>query len=166
VSAFDQAWSLIAAAEGDYANDPADPGGETRYGISKRAFPNEDIPHLTPERAQALFRKNYWEPMRCDDLPPGLAIALADAAFNQGTLAATEMLQQALPVKVDGVLGPMTLSLARCAGQRVITRLCRIRIHRYHDLAALRPYQRKFLTGWVERVLRVHAAALRLTEEA
>lgn len=40
---FDLAFEIIIGHEGGYVNDPRDPGGETRYGISKRAYPNEDI---------------------------------------------------------------------------------------------------------------------------
>ncbi len=166
MTVFDQAWLLVLAFEGGYSNDPSDAGGETRYGISKRAHPTEDVKGMTPERAKEIFRRDYWEPMHCDELPGPLALAVVDAAFNQGARPATEMLQDALGVKRDGILGPMTLRQARKAGQDVITRFCRLRINRYHDLAALRPSQRKFLGGWVERVLRVHRSAVEIERAA
>lgn len=165
-SSFERAWVLVLESEGGYSNDPADPGGETRFGISKRAYPNEDIKNLTVERAQELFRRDYWEPMHCDDMPASLALAVADAAFNHGPHAATEMLQDAVRVKRDGIIGPTTLRAVRRAGPDVVIRFCRLRVSRYHDLAAMRPYQRKFLAGWVDRVLRVHRAAVKLEEVA
>ena len=33
--------------EGGYVNDPTDKGGETNFGISKRAYPNLDVFNLT-----------------------------------------------------------------------------------------------------------------------
>lgn len=163
-SPFEHAWLLVLAAEGGYSNDPADPGGETRFGISKRAYPNEDIKNLTVARAQEIFRRDYWAPLHCDEMPAPLAIAVSDAAFNHGPHAAIEMLQEALGVKADGIIGHATLRAARAAGPDEVIRFCRLRISRYHDLAALRPYQRKFLSGWVGRVLRVHRAAVKLEE--
>jgi lysozyme family protein len=166
MTALDQAWVLVLQSEGGYSNDPADPGGETKYGISKRAYPTEDVKSLTVERAKEIFRRDFWDAMHCGEMPAALALAVADAAFNHGPRTATEMLQDALGVKRDGILGPTTLRHASHAGPDVVIRFCRLRVTRYHDLAALRPYQRKFLAGWVERVLRVHRAAVSLEVKA
>jgi lysozyme family protein len=164
--ALDQAWAVVMQSEGGYSYDPADPGGETNFGISKRAYPAEDIKGLTPERARELFRRDYWAPMRCDELPAPLAITVADAAFNHGLHAATEMLQEAVGVKRDGILGPITVRAARNAGADVVIRFSRIRINRFHDIAASRPVQRKFLAGWVERALRVYRTATLIERSA
>ncbi|KWT77357.1 glycosyl hydrolase 108 family protein [Candidatus Magnetominusculus xianensis] len=59
---------FVLDAEGGYVNDPDDPGGETKYGISKRAYPSLDIKSLTIEDAKRLYRRDYWGRASCDAL--------------------------------------------------------------------------------------------------
>ena len=59
---FEAAVNDVLGEEGGYVNNPADPGGETNWGISKRAFPQVDIKALTRDDAKALYRANYWDP--------------------------------------------------------------------------------------------------------
>jgi lysozyme family protein len=108
----DEAIDLILKHEGGYANDPRDPGGETKYGISKRAHPNEDIANLTVERAREIYQQEYWNPTaaRIHDIAPRLAVVLFDAAVNQGKGFAVQALQGVLHVKQDGIIGPMTIA--------------------------------------------------------
>ena len=70
-------------------NDPDDPGGLTKYGISKKAYPNEDIANLTLERAKELFRRDYWKVCFCDILPDCLSVVVCDTAYNCGTVTMT-----------------------------------------------------------------------------
>lgn len=70
--------------EGAYVNDPHDPGGETKYGISKRAYPHLDIKNLTKEKAAEIYRKDYWNQVFCDSYDPRLAASVFDAAVNVG----------------------------------------------------------------------------------
>ena len=51
---FDEAFDTLIGHEGGYSNDPRDPGGETRYGISKRAYPDVNIATLTLEQAKFI----------------------------------------------------------------------------------------------------------------
>ena len=60
---------VVLKSEGGYVNDPHDPGGETNFGISKRAYPSVDIKHLTKEGAIAIYKKDYWDKIKGDDLP-------------------------------------------------------------------------------------------------
>lgn len=119
---------------GDLVNGgyTVDQGGPTRWGISQRAYPNEDIQHLTRERAEELYFRDYWTPMHCEDLSWPVALMLFDAAVNQGTGAAPRLLQEALGVAVDGVLGPKTLAAAQGMSPAVLAwRLGRRRLRRY-----------------------------------
>lgn len=132
---FDQCFDKLIAHEGGYSNDPKDPGGETNFGISKRAYPQVDIRNLTRDAAKAIYKRDYWDRAQCDKLPPTLAYLLFDAAVNSGIGQAIRFLQRALGVADDGVLGPLTLSMvsradtesicARFIGQRLdfMTRL-------------------------------------------
>jgi lysozyme family protein len=85
---FDTAFNLVVGIEGGYSNDPADPGGETKFGISKRAYPQVDIANLTLEQAKAIYLRDYWHLCKCDELPADMALLVFDAAVNQGVSAA------------------------------------------------------------------------------
>lgn len=117
MDAFQRAFELVIGHEGGYVNDPRDPGGETRWGISKRAHPEEDIKNLTKERAREIYRDEYWNPTaaRIYDIAPRLATALFDAAVNQGNGFAVQALQGLVHVKQDGIIGPNTLSAVQDA---------------------------------------------------
>lgn len=78
-----------------YTNDPDDPGGETKYGISKRAYPNEDIKNLTPERALELYEKDYWDKCGCNELPYPYNVAVFDTAVNLGVSKTQDILRKA-----------------------------------------------------------------------
>lgn len=84
MSWFEAAFTLVVGVEGGYVNDPADPGGETRYGISKRRYPDEDIKNLTLSRAQLLYKRDYWDANKLDQLDWGKALLLFDCAVNGG----------------------------------------------------------------------------------
>lgn len=132
---FDQCVDKVLTHEGGYVNDPRDPGGETQWGISKRAYPQVDIKNLTRDAAKSLYKRDYWDRAQCDRLPPTLAYLLFDAAVNSGIGQATRFLQRAIGVADDGVIGPLTLAAiqridsesvcARFVGQRLdfMTRL-------------------------------------------
>lgn len=84
MSFFSAAFSIIVGVEGGYVDDPADPGGETKYGISKRSYSNEDIANLTLERAQEIYRRDFWDKLNCDGMSWELALITFDCAVNQG----------------------------------------------------------------------------------
>jgi lysozyme family protein len=97
---FDRAFSLTVGEEAGYVNDPTDPGGETKYGISKRAYPNEDIKDLTLDRAKELYYRDYWEPLWAGSLPWTVAYPLFDCAVNQGLEYAKTLLADHDPVEI------------------------------------------------------------------
>jgi lysozyme family protein len=84
VSFFDQAFQIIVGEEGGYSSGYGDPGGETKFGISKRAYPNLDIANLTLEQAKAIYFEDFWTPAGCDSMRWELALCVFDAAVNQG----------------------------------------------------------------------------------
>ena len=102
--------SFSLKAEGGYVNDPKDPGGETKYGISKRAYPSVDIKALTLADAIAIYKRDYWDKVQGDTLPAGVDMILLDAAINSGSNKSIKLVQRALGIKDDGSLGPVTLS--------------------------------------------------------
>lgn len=89
---FQIALKFVLKHEGGYVNDPDDPGGETKYGISKRAYPNEDIKNLTRERAEFLYKRDYWDipGFDLDNFPQDVAVVLFNVAVNMGVGRAKE----------------------------------------------------------------------------
>lgn len=95
--------------DGGYTDDPRDPGGETKWGISKRAFPHLDISRLTFMEASVIYRVNYWDAAKCDDVhPPYARLAVFDCAVNQGVGVATGLWEQA---RGSGEALPIMLAL-------------------------------------------------------
>lgn len=149
---FDKAFSAVIDAEGGYVNDPKDPGGETKYGISKRRYPNEDIKSLTLARAKELYERDFWNEVSGDELPWPLALFVFDAAANQGPGAALTLLQKSLGVKQDGRLGPATRKALATANQRHICPLFMAdRALRYTGTRNFDIYGR----GWLKRLFDV-----------
>lgn len=109
---FDDAFDLLInpAREGRrYVSDPHDPGGESKFGISKRSFPLEDIPSLSEERARFLARREFWSPAGCDALPDPLKYPVFDLAYHSGVTRAIKLLQRSVEETEDGILGPRTI---------------------------------------------------------
>lgn len=89
---FERAFELVIGHEGGYVNDPQDPGGETKFGISKRAYPTLDIKGLTIEQAREIYLRDYWFGAGCDKVADdAMAILMFDCAVNQGVFRAKQI---------------------------------------------------------------------------
>lgn len=150
---WDRAISFVLKMEGDYTLDPNDPGGETKYGISKKAYPSLDIKNLTVEQAEGIYRADYWNTCSCDELPTPWAIAVFDCAVNQGVHKAKRLLQIALEVDVDGIIGPKTIAAAYKAPLWRLKKMLALRLEQYARLMAEKPNLLVFATNWFYRVL-------------
>lgn len=146
---FDQAFEKLIGHEGGYVNNPADPGGETRYGISRRAYPLENIKAMTLDRAKVLYLHDYWGPAGCDAVPDAIKFDLFDMAVNSGPVAAIKNLQRAVGVAVDGMLGPLTLQAIN--GMPAPCVLARFNGHRLDLMADLKSWP-VFSRGWAKRI--------------
>lgn len=155
---FDDAVAVILAHEGGYVDHPSDPGGETNFGISKRAYPDVDIKALTRDGAAAIYRRDYWARCRCDEMPYGVALCVFDAAVNSGRSRAAKWLQSALgTVDVDGKIGPKTLAAVAAADERTLVE--GMIDERLRFLRGLSTWQ-TFGRGWTRRVDETRAHAL------
>lgn len=105
---FSIAIDRVLGLEDGYVNNPADPGGETKWGISKRSYPHLDIANLTRDEAIAIYRRDFWERIGGDSLRRGVAYQLLDFAVNSGIETAVRMLQRVAGVAEDGHIGPIT----------------------------------------------------------
>lgn len=156
---FERAWAFVQRAEGGatITDDPNDPGGLTKWGISKRAYPNLDIRNLTEDQAKAIFRRDYWDRCSCSQMPAAVAIALVDGSFSMGTVRAVRQLQVALRVGVDGIAGPATIAAAqRSIPRELVNEMLSQRLVYYSGLDSLAKFQR----GWFLRVLRLKDALI------
>jgi len=99
--------------EGGYVNHPKDPGGETNLGVTKRVYEDfggtKDIKDLTREDVEPIYKKNYWDRVKGDDLPAGLDLCVFDFGVNAGTGRAAKYLQTMIGTVADGGIGPNTL---------------------------------------------------------
>jgi lysozyme family protein len=158
-AAFDLAFAVVVGEEGGYVNNPADPGGETKYGISRRAHPEVNIAALTLDQAKSIYRANYWLHIRGDDLPPPLGLLVFDSAVNNGPSAAAKWLQQAVGVSCDGIIGPATL--AAVAKHKLADVMAEFHARRMLFQMTL-PTVGTFGLGWARRLARLPLAAMAL----
>jgi lysozyme family protein len=93
-SNFETAIAFVLNEEGGYVNDPHDPGGETNFGISKRAYPTLDIATLSRQGAIDIYRRNYWDRINGEGIPTNLCLVALDCAVNQGVGRALQLLAQ------------------------------------------------------------------------
>lgn len=146
---------LVVDHEGGYVNHPDDPGGETKFGISKRSYPQLDIARLTLEKAAAIYERDYWLKVQADRFPAGVALLLFDGAVNQGAVTAVQLLQKALKVSPDGIAGPITRAEAIRQMPTVIDFYAAERARYY----ALLPTIQTFGRGWYRRLFALHGTA-------
>ena len=110
---FDDAVLYIMKYEGGLSNDPNDAGGTTKYGISKKAFPDIDIKNLSLNKAKQLYREHYWDKLKLDAFPKTVRLLVFDAAVNQGPNWTIKEIQKFLGEKQDGIIGPKTLAAVK-----------------------------------------------------
>jgi lysozyme family protein len=146
---FDQAFERLIGHEGGYTKGVGDPGGETKYGISKRSYPAEDIPSMTLERAKAIYFKDFWGPAGCDAVPDSIRFDLFDMAVNAGVMRAAKTLQAAVGETQDGIIGPRTLqAIQSMPAPRLIARF---NGHRLEHMATLTNWPLHG-RGWARRI--------------
>jgi len=147
---FAAAFEMVIGHEGGLVDNPADPGGLTKFGISQRSYPSEDIRNLTLERAQEIYQRDYWAPLKADQLPNALALCLFDMAVNAGVGQAVRTLQKAIEVHVDGIMGPGTLGKALSLPEKIL--VAYMQAERVLFLVSL-PTFKEFGRGWTRRVI-------------
>jgi len=159
LTTFDEIIEITLEHEGGYVNDPNDLGGETHFGIAKRFYPDVDIKNLTKEGAKEIYKKDYWDRNKVDELPDHLKHFFFDCCVNQGRGTAVKILQRAINAKgtniaVDGGFGPGTkAALAKYTPELERCRMYRVK--HYMDIVARKPEQERFLFGWFRRALSV-----------
>ena len=159
---FDEAFRRLIGHEGSLSMNPDDRGNwtsgiigvgqlrGTKYGISAMTYPHLDIARLTLGEARAIAQVDFWDKISADDLPAQIRFDAFDTAFNSGPPRAIRLLQNALGVAEDGVLGPVSrAALLKADALRVVARFNGARLAFMAD----NPTQwRNFGRGWARRV--------------
>tara|TARA_Y100001972_G_C7592213_1_gene296895 strand:- start:372 stop:878 length:507 start_codon:yes stop_codon:yes gene_type:complete len=113
MSNYNECLKIILMHEGGYVNHPKDPGGETNLGVTKRVYEEwggtKEMKDLTIEDVEPIYKNNYWDKIKGDDLPDGLDLCVFDFGVNAGPGRAAKFLQKMIGTTVDGGIGPMTL---------------------------------------------------------
>lgn len=162
---FDKALRYVLEHEGGYVNHPKDPGGATNRGVTQKVYDayrvklgveKRSVKDISPEEVSAIYRRQYWNAVKGDELPSGVDYAVFDFAVNSGVFRATRYMQQVASVSDDGVIGPMTLQAVRSLKpSEFIDALCDRRMTFLRKL----PTFTVFGLGWTRRVHGVRAAA-------
>jgi len=151
MSGFDRAFEIVVGLEGGYSNDPRDAGGETKYGICKRSYPTIDISALTEPQAKDIYKRDYWDRVRGDELPWPLNLYMFDCAVNQGVGVAVMTLQRLCRLQPDAVFGSQTLAAGKALGSESMALYMADRAIRYTETKGSEHY----LRGWFKRLFMV-----------
>jgi lysozyme family protein len=161
----------VFAHEGGYSNDPHDPGGPTKYGITAANLGSwrgtgvataAQVQALTEAEALDIYRVQYAGVIQFDLLPSGVDYAVLDYAINSGVTKAARDLQRVVGAAVDGHIGVDTVNACRAMPPSVVVnQLCDARLA---FLKALKTWK-YFGAGWERRVEDVRAYALDLAQQ-
>lgn len=165
---FDKAFAYLTPLEGGYANDPADRGGATKYGISLRFYrenvdqyaTEEDIQALDLVTAKNLYQDFFWDPLGLDRLDSQpVANRVFALAVHAGLRPAVRVLQRALnhsdwKLETDGILGPRTLNAANATEDNPLVQDLRLETYEfYQEILRHRTRLEKFRLGWSRRAM-------------
>lgn len=153
---FDKCMEVVFTHEGGYVWDKDDWGGETKYGIAKRYYPDEDIKHLTKERARQLYFQDYWAPMNLTGICNELVILhIFDFGVNAGKKRSIKTAQRLCGITEDGIIGEITTKAINNYYGHFSKDFAHARRVSYEYIANKRN-NIKFLKGWLNRVNSTH----------
>jgi len=168
---FAKAMPHVFTEEGGYVDNPKDPGGATNLGITistlsaweGRKVSKAEVKALTKDKATSIYKENYWDAIKGDDLPSGVDYAVFDFAINSGPARAVKFLQRVVGVADDGVVGAKTLAAVhKVSADRIINTLSDARLAWLKTLGTFK----NFGKGWSARVSRVRNRALAFTQNS
>lgn len=159
----------VLKSEGLWSDDPQDSGGATMKGITLSTYREwKRNPHISKEELRVipdeevynLYKELYWNKVQGDYLPAGVDYAVFDFAVNTGVGRATKLIQEAIGVTADGVLGPASLSaIQKTDPKELIEKFSALKESFYHGIVEHKPDQVKYLKGWLNRVAEVKTFA-------
>ena len=161
---FDSAVTLLLAHEGGFSNNPSDPGGATKYGITLRSWATylarqitvDDLKAMTEDEAKKFYLDVYWTPLLLEQFVyQKLATIVLDLSVNCGYPTIIRRLQGIAAVApADGIMGPNTLAVVNSLdGNYLAFQLARTTAMNYIYHAKTDLSQMEFLAGWIARVM-------------
>lgn len=166
---FQTALAEVLRHEGGWSNHSKDPGGMTNLGVTratweawtKREASEADMRALTVEKVAPLYHQRYWQALRCDDLPAGLALCVFDFGVNAGPVRSARYLQRVVGAAQDGIVGPATIAAVeasvRASGEvQLIRNFQNSRREYYRQLGTFSTFGK----GWLRRVDAVEQVAM------
>ena len=165
---FDKCLEMLLHHEGGYVWHPEDPGGETNLGVTRAVYEqwvgrqvmDGEMKTLTPDDVAPIYKKNYWDKVRGDDLPAGLDWAAFDWAVNSGAGRPAKAIQRCVGATQDGAIGPKTLAaIANKEPDKIIEYVHDIRQKFYERLKTFKTFGR----GWTRRNTETLKAALAMS---
>jgi lysozyme family protein len=166
---WEKAFQLVLKHEGGFVNHPKDPGGMTNLGVTKKVWEEfvgrevdeREMRALTPDVVKPLYKKNYWDKIKGDQLPSGVDYAAYDLAVNSGTGRAAKYLQRIAGVPDDGVIGPKSMeAILSCDPVETVDAICDMRL----DFLQKLPTWGTFGKGWGRRVEEVKSIGLQMAK--
>lgn len=150
---FDGAFEKLLKHEGGYSDNKYDSGGKTMFGITEQVARANgyqgQMKDLPLSVAKGIYKEQYWDAVRADEMPQKLRYGLFDAAVNSGPSQAVKWLQQALNLVPDGVIGIKTLFEAKKSdGNEVLLKMLGYRLEFMTNLKVWS----NFGKGWARRV--------------
>ena len=159
---FEDAIGPLLLREGGYVNHRDDRGGETKYGITQAVYhrwnaahkqPLKSVAELQPDEAKTIYKALYWTTSRCEQLPDAVREIHFDSAVNHGVRRAAQLLQSAVKVEQDGIIGPMTLKAVHdMGGELVKARYIAARYRFFGSIVQRDRSQLVFMAGWMARM--------------
>lgn len=152
----------ILIHEGGWANHPKDPGGATMKGVIQRVYdgyrqrknlPLQSVAKISEVELMDIYKKQYWDAIKGDQLPQGVDYVVMDGAVNSGPSQSIKWLQRALGVTADGVIGQATLAAVEMIND-MDALIAKILQRREAFLRALKTFK-TFGKGWMSRVSQV-----------
>jgi lysozyme family protein len=172
MSLFELSIPTVLRHEGGFNNVSGDPGGATNFGVSLRWLRAQglleeleheegDVTHdeiqaiklMTVAEAEAFYQRFWWDAYKYGTIiPQAVATKIFDMSVNLGAPRAHRMVQKALQLDQDGILGPKSMAeLNTMSSLTVIISLQNTQAQFYRDLVTANPARQKFLQGWLNR---------------
>ena len=166
---FSRSLAMLLRHEGGFVNHPKDPGGMTNRGITKKVYDKflgresteEDMRNIPDRHVEEIYKTNYWDKIKGDDLPSGVDLCIFDWAVNSGCGRAGKSLQKVIGTKQDAGIGPITLkAINELDADDIITNVSKERENFYRSLKTFKHFGK----GWLKRNMETKNQALTITD--
>ena len=169
---FEKSLAQVLKHEGGYVNHSRDPGGHTNLGVTKKVYEKwvgrqvsiDEMKALTPEIVAPIYKKNYWDKMKLDDVEiAGLDFFLFDFAVNSGPGRSAKYIQKLAKVTADGAIGPISVrAINNLEASAAIEEIYDMRQQFYERLDTFDTFGR----GWTSRNKQVKEEALEMLKHS